>query len=308
MAWIIPVAIGAIVLSGLGWIVFIIISLLILWFYTLAPAKDKKTDPPPLTAATAGAPAGVEGVVTGGGPAAIAGAPAATAGTTAGVGGAVAGGGTTGGVAVPKASDKQVLIPPTTVIDILESKNIPFTKIPLGINYAKVGSEITFTFSFDIIIEKNANTLAGRSIMYHGTETNVKPRTTWIYSKHPSIALIDNEFTNNHLMITFGTVEDSYHLIFKTSLSLKKKYTITVVINDNTIYLYNDGIKDKEFENKTPKINLKWDSSVNDKWIWNSNTDPNPNNGFIKISNVNWWNIALSYEEVVKYFLELPAT
>ena len=51
MAWIIPVAIGAIVLSGLGWIVFIIISLLILWVYTRAPAKDKKTDPPPLTAA-----------------------------------------------------------------------------------------------------------------------------------------------------------------------------------------------------------------------------------------------------------------
>ena len=198
----------------------------------------------------------------------------------------------------PMEKYKQELIPVSEYIDISKVFHRPFT-IPPVVAYKNTESGLSYTFSFDIIIEKITNNW--RNIMHHGTTDN----------RQPGIYIIGGtELGNaNRIHVSFHPVHmwlDSTHA---SALQVNEKYTVTVVINENTIYIYIDGVLNNQGSFQAthvgPRI-LKWETSVTNKWHWNDQWN-NPPNGFIKISNVNWWNIALSDEEVLAFYKTVPS-
>ena len=123
--------------------------------------------------------------------------------------------------------------------------------------------------------------------MCHGTDTN----------RYPSIFLT----TSNKISVYFTNPQ--VNVLATTIFVAHKKYTVTLVVKNNTIYLYINGINEKELKLNT---DLVWDTSerINNTWIWNKSNEIV--DSVIKISNVNWWNIALSESDVANFYKTVP--
>lgn len=144
-----------------------------------------------------------------------------------------------------------------------------------------------YTFSFECYIENNAPDW--RNIMNHGQDDNPTDGD----GRRPAIYITGNNVSPpNRINIVHSNDGDVYgNIVSDFEASLKTWFTITMIVNNSTMFTYFNGRKDKSYTNGK---SFNWGTKNRENWKWNihgPSTD-----GSVKVRNVRFWSFPMALE------------
>ena len=197
---------------------------------------------------------------------------------------------------IPVVPTYQSLIPVNTVIDIGKNK-LPFTK-PSSQNFNLTGSAISYTFSFDIKTSAYGNPWF--NILQNGADGVPTSQSVNGMIRYPS-AWISSKGSIHYIHDTKTPTNNS--VVGNIILPLNTWNTVTIVVSNNTIYLYINGILDVQ-TSANPSNPLAWgpNNTITNTWNWHTST---PNLNDVTVKNANWWTSALNASTILQYYNKL---
>ena len=186
----------------------------------------------------------------------------------------------------------QILVGSTSLS--LNRPLIPFEVVP---NITTASPNITYTITFDLVYSTVPTDW--QNILINGYDDNNNS------GRHPGIWLTPTGYNGKNLS-TIHFVHNpknpnNYNVVGKIQLQLNVKNTITVIAANNTLYLYVNGVFDTKSNPVTDGVSannpLVWQST--NTWFWSYWSALNIG---LSVSNVHWWNIALTADQISAYY------